>query len=101
MKLREFDFNSIKGDRWRLTNLCVMEDTSDMPFGKMSKRYEEGSIGLTLKALPPYWANREIKETRWFFETFVIELKGTGTGLVDKDGNEILIGDTIDSMEEA
>lgn len=33
-------------------------------------------IGETLKSLPAEFADAEIKETRWFFNTFVIELRG-------------------------
>lgn len=39
------------------------------------RRYEESSIGETLRSLPLELADREIKETRWFFNTFVIELE--------------------------
>lgn len=71
MKLKEFNFNSIESP-FRLTNLCVKEEGASI-FDK-DRHFEEGSIGLTLKALPIEWAEREIKETRWFFDTFVIEL---------------------------
>lgn len=71
MKLKEFDFNSIK--RIGPTNLCVMMEPKDIH--DFSERYEELTIGATLRALPIEWAEREIKETRWFFDTFVIELK--------------------------
>lgn len=65
MKLREFKFNELKNPL-SLVNLCVKD-------GKHS--YEECSIGATLRALPLELADREIKETRWFFNTFVIELE--------------------------
>ena len=65
MKLREFKFNELKNPL-ALVTLCVKD-------GKRS--YEECSIGDTLRALPLELADREIKETRWFFNTFVIELE--------------------------
>ena len=71
MKLKNFNFNSIKKP-FGLTNLCIKEEGSTI-FDK-DKCFEEGSIGLTLKAIPKEWAEREIKETRWFFDTFIIEL---------------------------
>lgn len=39
------------------------------------KSYEGLSIGDTLRMLPVALADREIKEMRWFFNTFVIELE--------------------------
>lgn len=71
MKLKEFNFNSIERP-FRLTNLCIKEEGSTA-FDK-DKCFEEMTIGLTLEATPIEWAEREIKETRWFFDTFVIEL---------------------------
>ena len=68
MKLREFNFNEIKNP-FRLVNLLVKVKGSD-------KKYEGFSIGDTLKQLPIEFADMEIAETRWFFDTFVIELKG-------------------------
>ena len=65
MKLREFNFNSLK-NLFALINLCVMD-------GRVS--YEGVSIGDTLRMLPIELADRKIKETRWFFNTFVIELE--------------------------
>ncbi len=73
MKLREFNFNSLKHP-FRLTNLSVRMETSPGQYGPW---YEGCSIGETLKMLPSEFADAEIKETRWFFDTFVIELKGT------------------------
>ena len=69
MKLREFDFNSIKQRRvdGGFTNLAVRMENGQW--------YEELTIGLTLESLPKEFAEAEIKETRWFFDTFVIELK--------------------------
>ena len=71
MKLKEFNFNYIKRP-FRLTNLCIKEEGSTV-FDK-DKCFEEMTIGLTLEAIPIEWAEREIKDTRWFFDTFVIEL---------------------------
>lgn len=68
MKLREFNFNSLK-NIFAPTNLCVK--ASD-------KSYEGLSIGDTLRMIPVTLADREIKETRWFFNTFVIELEENG-----------------------
>lgn len=65
MKLREFNFNTLKNP-FRLTNLCVIDGTY---------KYEKCSIGDTLRSLPLDLADRKIKETRWFFDTFVIELE--------------------------
>ena len=66
MKLREFNFNSLKNP-FMPTALCVKDG---------DKSYEGLSIGDTLRMLPIELADREIKETRWFFNTFVIELEG-------------------------
>jgi len=44
--------------------------------GQYGPWYEEPTIGETLKTLPAEFADAEIKETRWFFDTFVIELHG-------------------------
>lgn len=66
MKLREFNFNSI----W-LRGLCIKEEgaiTTD------KDRCYEGFIGEVLRAIPIEWADREIKETRTYFDIFVIEL---------------------------
>lgn len=70
MKLREFNFNSLKHP-FRLTNLSVRMETSPGEFGPW---YEGSGIGETLRMLPLEFADAEIKETRWFFNTFVIEL---------------------------
>ena len=67
MKLKEFNFNSI----W-LRGLCIKEESSATDFGKCY----EGFIGDVLRAIPIEWAEREIKETRTYFDIFVIELKG-------------------------
>ena len=68
MKLREFNFNSLKHPLTP-TTLCVKDG---------GKSYEGLSIGDTLRMLPVALADREIKETRWFFNLFVIELKAEG-----------------------
>ena len=68
MKLREFKFNSLKNP-FMVTTLCVKDG---------DKSYEGQTIGDTLRMLPVELADREIEETRWFFNTFVITLKGLG-----------------------
>lgn len=68
MKLREFKFNSIMQP-----GLCIMEERKS--FVERGKSYE-GFIGDVLRAIPIEWADREIKETRVYFDIFVIELKG-------------------------
>lgn len=70
MKLREFKFNELKNPLLPV-NLCVKD-------GK--RRYEECSIGETLRSLPRELADREIKEARWFFNTVVIELEARKDG---------------------
>lgn len=76
MKLREFDFNQLKHP-FAITNLAVRMEINPGQYGPW---YEEISVGETLKKLPDGWENAEIKETRWFFNTFVIELKGVPDG---------------------
>lgn len=67
MKLREFNFNSI----WA-RGLCVKEEGASV----IDKgRCFEGFIGETLRALPIEWADREIKDTRYYFDIFVIEVE--------------------------
>ena len=66
MKLREFNFNSIM-----TRGLCIKEDGA---VGTDKNRCFEGFIGDVLRAIPIEWADREIKETRYFFDFFVIEL---------------------------
>lgn len=60
MKLREFKFNELK-NLLSPVNLCVKDE---------KRIYEECSIAETLRSLPFELADREIKETRWFFNTF-------------------------------
>ena len=67
MKLKEFNFNSI----W-LRGLCIKEESASIT--DTGKCYE-GFIGDVLRAIPIEWAEREIKETRTYFDIFVIELK--------------------------
>jgi len=62
MKLKEFNFNDIKlvGP----TGLCIRKDGVNY----------EGFIGEVLNKIPIEFAELEIKETRWYFNIFVIEL---------------------------
>lgn len=75
MKLREFNFNSLKRP-FTPTNLAVRMETTSGEFGPW---YEGLTIGETLRKLPLIFADAEIKTTRWHFNTFVIELKGENT----------------------
>lgn len=68
MKLREFNFNLLNS-----RGLAIRVKGSD-------KWYEECTIGETLRAIPIEFADMEIEETRWFFDTFVIELRGEING---------------------
>ena len=67
MKLREFNFNSIM-----VRGLCIMEEG---PISTDKDRSYTGFIGEVLRAIPIEWADREIKETRTYFDIFVIELR--------------------------
>lgn len=71
MKLREFNFNSLKRP-FRPTNLSVRMEIGPGQYGPW---YEGLSIGETLKMLPSEFADAEIKAVRCFFNTFVIELR--------------------------
>jgi len=65
MKLREFKFNDLKSP-FRLTGLCIRKD---------NKTVAEGPIGEVLRKQEVIdLADAEIKETRWFFDEFVIEV---------------------------
>lgn len=75
MKLREFNFNSLKHP-FTPTNLAVRMETGPGEYGPW---YEGLTIGETLKALPLSFADAEIKATKWYFNTFVIELNGGET----------------------
>lgn len=66
MKLREFNFNSIA-----LRGLCIKEEGA---ICTDKGRCYEGFIGDVLRAIPIEWADREIKNTRTYFDIFVIEL---------------------------
>lgn len=65
MKLREFNFNSLKNPHIP-TTLCVKDGDT---------QYEGTTIGETLRMLPLTLADREIEETHWFYNVFVIALK--------------------------
>lgn len=67
MKLKEFNFNSIM-----VCGLCIKEEDTVVTD---KKKCFEGFIGEVLRAIPIEWAEREIKETRYYFDIFVIELK--------------------------
>lgn len=71
MKLKEFNFNSIKG-RYAIVGLTIKEEGVSVL--EPNKSYS-GFIGEVLRAIPTEWAEREIKETRWFYNEFIIELK--------------------------
>lgn len=71
MKLREFNFNNLKA--FRMCGLCIMEEGASVL--NKDKCFEGITIGETLRKIPAEWAEREIKETRWFFNEFIIELK--------------------------
>lgn len=64
MKLRQFDFNSIK-DRFPIVGLSIRKDEG---------KWYTGTIGEVLLTIPEDFAEMEIKNTRWFFNEFVIEL---------------------------
>lgn len=67
MKLREFNFNSIM-----VRGLCIQEEGA---IATDKYRSYTGFIGEVLRAIPIEWADREIKETRTYFDIFVIELR--------------------------
>lgn len=71
MKLKEFNFNSIK-NRFAIVGLTIKEDGAIVTD---KERSYSGFIGEVLRAIPSEWAEREIKETRWLSNEFVIELK--------------------------
>lgn len=64
MKLRQFNFNSIKNE-FPIVGLSIRKNKG--------KWYTE-TIGEVFRAIPLEFADMEIKETRWFFNEFVIEL---------------------------
>lgn len=61
MKLKEFNFNEIG------TNHIAIR----MENGPW---YEKLTIAETLSSLPPHFAEAKIKTTRYYFDTYVIEL---------------------------
>ena len=61
MKLREFNFNELKG---RYIGLSIFVD---------DKEVVSGFIGEVLREIP-HLANKEIKKTNGFFDVFVIRL---------------------------
>lgn len=71
MKLKEFNFNSIK-NLYAIVGLIIKEEGATV---SDRERSYSGFIGEVLRAIPIEWAEREIKETRWYFNEFVIELK--------------------------
>lgn len=73
MKLKEFNFNSVKPkSKFDIVGLVIKEEGAAV--WDKNKSYS-GFIGEVLNAIPIEWAEREIKETRWFFNEFVIELE--------------------------
>lgn len=65
MRLREFDFNRLKF--LVPVGLAIRVDGGEW--------YECSTIGETLKMIPEHFADLSINETRWYFNTFVIELE--------------------------
>lgn len=65
MKLREFDFNKLKF--LVPVGLAIRVEGGEW--------YESLTVGETLKMIPKYFADLSIKETRWYFNKFVIELE--------------------------
>lgn len=65
MKLREFNFNSIKNE-FPIVALSIREHKG---------KWYTGTIGEVLRTIPLEFADMEIKETRWVFNEFVIELE--------------------------
>lgn len=62
MKLKEINFNDFK---IKYTNVSI---------GNCNKWYT-GSINKVLGLLPEEWANKEVKEQREFFGSWIIELE--------------------------
>lgn len=61
MKLREFNFNQLKGE---YIGLSIFVD---------DKQVAEGFIGEVLNSIP-HLADKEIKKTNGFYDVFVIRL---------------------------
>lgn len=66
MKLREFNFNSIK-DEFPIVGLSIKEVNTI--------KWYTGTIGEVLMTIPREFADKEIVETHWYFNEFVIEVK--------------------------
>lgn len=65
MLLKEVNFNRIRDEKpFEAVGLCIKAD---------GKEYN-GFIGEVLKTIPVSFAERVVKETRWFFNVYVIEL---------------------------
>ena len=82
MRLRDFRFDLLKKSAEvptideKIKQILMLEKPTHIAI-RMGDGpwYEEPTIGETLKAIPEYFAEAEIKDTRWFFDTFVIELE--------------------------
>jgi hypothetical protein len=61
MKLKEFKFRELP----KLCGLSIFDG---------DKELASGFIGEVLEKLPIKYAEREIKSTNWYFDTFVIRL---------------------------
>lgn len=66
MILKEFNFNSIKHEH-PIVGLSIREVGTN--------KWYTGFIGDVLRAIPKEFAYKEIVETRWFFNEFVIEVR--------------------------
>jgi hypothetical protein len=75
MKLREFSFSKLHDNIGWIPGRSSLIIKEEGPCMFEDGKYFEGFIGEVLNAVPIEWADREIKETRWFFTSFVIELK--------------------------
>lgn len=71
MKLREFNFNELKYP-FTPTTIAVRMETEPFRYGPW---HEDLTIGDTLRMLPPEFSDAEIKNTRWYFNIFIIELE--------------------------
>lgn len=66
MRLNEFNFNSIKNE-FPIVGLSIKEVGTN--------HWYTGFINEVLRAIPREFADKEIVETRWFFNEFVIEVR--------------------------
>lgn len=64
MKLRQFNFNSIKNE-FQIVGLSIRKDEG---------KWYTGTIREVLRTIPKEFLEMEIKDTRWFFNEFIIEL---------------------------